>query len=94
MRIFNHEQTPRAVRPCRPQFGVHSAAGTFQRKIDRRLCNVPSTLVRVEDTLISGKDDNEHLKNLATVFEIIENPGLRLKKSKCKFLANEVTYLG
>ena len=61
--------------------------------MDRSLCNVPSTLVRVDDTLIWGKDDNEHLKNLATVLEFIENTGLRLKKSKCKFLASKVTYL-
>ena len=62
--------------------------------MDRRLPNVPSTLVRVDDIFISGKDNNEHLKNLATVLEIIENAGLHLKKSKCKFLANKVTYLG
>ena len=61
--------------------------------MDRRLHNVPSILVRVDDILISSKDDSEHLKNLATVLKIIENAGLRLKKSKCKFLANEVTYL-
>ena len=80
--------------PCWLQFRVHSATEIFQREMDQRLRNVPSTLVRVDNILISAKDDNEHLKNLATVLGIIENTGLRLKKSKCKFLANEVTYLG
>ena len=79
--------------PCRLQFGVYSAAGIFQSQMDRRLHNVPSILVRVDDILISSKDDSEHLKNLATVLKIIENAGLRLKKSKCKSLVNKVTYL-
>ena len=38
--------------------------------MDRRLRNVPSTLVRVHDILIWGEDDNEHLKNLATANEV------------------------
>ncbi|XP_057298423.1 uncharacterized protein K02A2.6-like [Hydractinia symbiolongicarpus] len=81
-------------RPTRLQYGVHSATGIFQREMDRRLRHIPRTKVRVDDILISGKDDEEHLRNLSSVLQVIESSGLRLKEVKCVFLAEEVTYLG
>ena len=81
-------------RPTRLQFGVHSATGIFQRKMDQKLGHLPSVTVRIDDILISGKNDAEHLQNLRKVLEIIGENNLRLKKSKCVFFAEEVTYLG
>ena len=81
-------------RPTRLQFGLHSATGIFQREMDRRLRYMPCTKVRVDDILISGKNNKEHLRNLSSVLSAIESSGLRLKKAKCGFLAEEVTYLG
>ena len=81
-------------RPTRLQYGVHSATGIFQREMDKRLRHIPHTKVRVDDILVSGRDDNEHLKNLEEVLSVIKNAGLHLKRSKCVFLQDEVTYLG
>ena len=81
-------------KPTRLQFGVHSAAGIFQREMEKRLSHVPFTTVRVDDILISGRNDAEHLKNLTDVFQILSANGLRLKQKKCTFMAPEVTYLG
>ena len=78
----------------RLQFGVHSASGIFQREIEKRICHVPCTMVRVDDILVSGRDDVEHLKNLSSVLKVLFECGLKLKKEKCVFLAPEVTYLG
>ena len=80
-------------KPTHTQFGVHSAAGIFQREMKMR-SHVPFTTVRVDDILISGRNDAEHLKNLTEVLQILSANGLRLKREKCVFMAPEVTYLG
>ena len=81
-------------RPTRLQFGVHSATGIFQREMDKRLKDIPFCKVRVDDILISGHDDASHLKNLQSVFTAFDKAGLKLKRSKCKFLLPEVIYQG
>ena len=44
--------------------------------------------------MVTGVDDKMHLKNLQTVFKILEESGLRLKKEICRFFYAEVEYLG
>ena len=80
--------------PSRLQFGVHSATGIFQREMDRRLRRVPMTKVRVDDILVSGRNDAEHLQNVRMVLEILKKSGLTLKLAKCAFMQDEVTYCG
>ena len=80
--------------PTRLQFGVHSATGMFQREMDSRLCRIPMTKVRVDDILVSGKNDEEHLQNLRQVLKELECSGLTLKLTKCSFMKDEVTYCG
>ena len=76
------------------QHGILSAAWIFQREMEKRLSYVPFTVLRMDDILISGKNDNEHFRNLENVLDIVKKSGLRLKKKKCLFMASEVTYLG
>ena len=80
--------------PSRLQFGVHSATGMFQREMDSRLCRIPMTKVRVDDILVSGRNDAEHLQNLRLVLEELARSGLTLRISKCSFMKDEVTYCG
>jgi len=47
-----------------------------------------------DDILFTGKDDAEHLSNLARVLTRLQEYGLRLKLSKCKFMRRTVTYMG
>ncbi len=49
---------------------------------------------RVDDILISGKHDQDHLKNLNEVLARLKQAGLRLKMEKCKFMKPSVEYLG
>ena len=72
----------------RLQFGVNSATGIFQRELDKRLSHIPFVKVRVDDTLISGVNDDEHLTHLLLVLKIISV--LRLKQKKCEFMTSEV----
>ena len=48
----------------------------------------------MDDILLSGRNDAEHLKNLTEVLQILLANGLQLKRKKCVFMAPEVTYLG
>ena len=80
--------------PSRLQFGVHSATGIFQREMDRRLQRIPMTKVRVDDILISGRNDAEHLSNLRKVLEKLKEAGLTVCLAKCAFMQDEVTYCG
>lgn len=50
--------------------------------------------VYLDDILIAGRTVQEHLATLEEVLQWIETAGLRLKKSKCKFLVSSVTYFG
>ena len=50
--------------------------------------------VYLDDILITGRSRAEHLKTLEEVLNRLEKAGIRLKKSKCKFLMTEIEYLG
>ncbi|CAC5384147.1 unnamed protein product [Mytilus coruscus] len=46
----------------------------------------------LDDLIITGKSDEEHLKNLELVLKRLSEYGLRLKKSKCSLMKSEVEY--
>ena len=48
----------------------------------------------MDEILITGKTDDEHLDNLSKVLERLGDSGFRLKRSKCVFLLPSVDYLG
>ena len=58
------------------------------------LQNIPGVIVYIDDVLITGKNDEEHLKSLEMVLKRIEDAGMLLKKEKCVFMAKSVSYLG
>ena len=62
--------------------------------MEERLSHVPFTVVRMDDILITGRNDTEHLSIVEQVLHILQEYGLRLKKEKCIFMASEVIYLG
>ena len=62
--------------------------------MDSILQGIPKVFCYIDDILITGADDREHLSNLAEVLERLEVHGIKLKKVKCKFLAEAVEYLG
>ena len=52
------------------------------------------TTVRVDDILVSGRNDEEHRQNLNTVLIILSESGLRLKLKECVFTSPETEYRG
>ena len=75
-------------------FGVSSAPGIFQRAMESLLQDIPSVVVYIDDILITGATEAEHLQTLSKVLERLESAGLTLKKEKCVFASTSVTYLG
>ena len=49
--------------------------------------------VRVDDILVSGRSDTEHVRNLVAVLRKLSETGPRLKKQKCRFMQPSVEYL-
>ena len=75
-------------------YGIAPAAAIFQETIDQTLAGIQMCCCRVDDILISGKDDEEHMTNLNEVITRLENQGYRCKPEKSQFMEDEVTYLG
>ena len=75
-------------------FGVAAAPSIFQRTMETLLHGIPHCSVYLDDILITGNSEQEHLRNLDAVLERLEEAGMRLKKNKCKFMIPEVEYLG
>ncbi|KAK3575116.1 hypothetical protein QTP86_020813, partial [Hemibagrus guttatus] len=48
----------------------------------------------MDDILVTGASEEEHLRNLEEVLSRLKKSGLRLKRSKCTFLGKEVVFLG
>ena len=74
--------------------GVASAPALFQKLMDTILQGIPHVICYIDDILITGSNDEEHLHNLASVFERLRQHGFRLKKEKCEFLKDSVEFLG
>ena len=75
-------------------FGIASSPAIFQRTMDIILQGLEHVASIQDDILITGKDDDEHIKKLNTVLSRLDDYGLRLQLSKCKFMQKSVTYMG
>ena len=75
-------------------FGVASAPSIFQRTMDNLLQGIPGVCVYIDDILITGSSDEEHLEHLDEVLHRLAEAGMRLKKEKCAYLLPSVEYLG
>ena len=75
-------------------YGVASAPAVFQQIMEKLLQGLPKVVVYIDDILVTGNSDEEHLENLESVFKRLSEYGLRLKKEKCLLMQPSVEYLG
>lgn len=59
-------------RYTRLPYGVSSAPGIFQRLMETVLQGIPNVIVYIDDILITGATEDEHLKTLSLVLERLE----------------------
>lgn len=81
-------------RYCRLPFGITSAPALFQRAMDQILSGLNGVQCYLDDILVTGKNEEEHLENLDATLQRLEEYGLRVRRSKCDFFQNSVEYLG
>lgn len=75
-------------------FGITPASGIFQREVELILQGIPNVVNFIDDILITGKNEKEHLQTIKEVLKRLNNAGLKLEKNKCEFFQKEITYLG
>lgn len=61
--------------------------------MDVLLQGIPHVMCYLDDILVTGVDNTEHLQNLEEVLQWLEQYGLRVKKSKCEFMQPSINCL-
>lgn len=77
-------------------FGLSNAPANFQRLMHACLGeqNQQSLVIYLDDVIIYSPDFDTHLSHLDSVLDKLSRHGLKLKPNKCRFLKQEVPYLG
>ncbi|KXJ30128.1 Retrovirus-related Pol polyprotein from transposon opus [Exaiptasia diaphana] len=75
-------------------FGITSAPEHFQKRMSSILSNEEGTVNMIDDTLVFGRNQQEHDERLHKVLKRIEAAGITLNLDKCEFAKTEVTFLG
>ena len=80
----------------RMPFGLTNVPATFQRLMESCLgdLHLKYCIIYLDDIIIFSKTPGEHLKRLQSVFEKLDEAGLRLKPGKCEFFRLQLEYLG
>ena len=78
---------------CLP-FGIASAPAIFQRTMETILQGLEHVQCYIDDILITGSNEEEHLHNLEEVLKRLSQYGIRVKEGKCAFFKDKVEYLG
>lgn len=89
--INTHMGLLRYTRLC---FGVASAPAIFQGSISNAMKGLKGCGWLLDDCIVTGENEEEHLLVLRQVFQKIREYGFRLNREKCKFLQPSVRYLG
>lgn len=75
-------------------FGCKPNSAIFQAKIDSVLLGCKGTVTFIDDIVVTGRNDEEHLQNLHEVFDRLERAGFRVNQAKCSFFKEKIAYLG
>ena len=79
---------------CMP-FGLCNAHAMFQHLMQNTLgeLNLTYCVIYLDDIIVFGHMEEEHLDHLRVVFERFQEFNLKLKPSKCSFFQLEIMYL-
>ena len=76
-------------------FGLCNVPATFQRLMQNTLgkLNLTYCIIYLDDVIVFGCTEEEHLEHLRVVFEHFKEFNLKLKPSKCNLFQSEIIYL-
>ena len=83
--LFRYERLP---------FGISTAPSIFQRHMDSLLQGLKGVCVYLDDILVMGTKEHDHLHNLRLVLQNLQKAGLAVHQSKCTFATKSIEYLG
>jgi hypothetical protein len=75
-------------------FGLTGAPSTFTRMMNIVLGGLEHCLVYLDDIIVHSSTFDEHVEQLAGVFERLQKANLKLKPSKCKLFQSMLKFLG
>lgn len=75
-------------------FGIKPATGIFQADLEKLLLGISGVVNFLDDIVVTGISKEDHLSNLNMVFERLSDADLKLRKDKCQFFKEEITFLG
>ena len=75
-------------------FGVSTAPSIFQRCMDSVLQGLEGVVAFIDDVLVTGETEEEHLQNLDAALQRLEEADFTLKNIKCSFMQPEIDFLG
>lgn len=77
-------------------FGLNIAPNSFSRMMNIAFSGLPMStcFVYIDDIIIIGRSEKEHIENIISVFDVCRKFNFKLNPDKCKFFRPEVTYLG
>ena len=81
---------------ARMSFGLCNAPSTYMRVMNLELRGLSRNIVLafLDDMIVLGKDFQNHIDNLRSVFERFRHYGLKKKPSKCSLFQRKVEFLG
>lgn len=77
-------------------FGLNIAPNSFCRMMSIAFSGLPpeQAFLYMDDVIVIGTSEDNHLRNLENVFKICRSHNLKLNPDKCEFFRKEVTFLG
>ena len=76
--------------PC----GISSASEHFQRLMNQIHAGLEGVLCQIDDTIVFGKNKEEHDSRLTAVLKRIQAAGVTLNKEKCEFAKTKLIFVG
>ncbi len=74
--------------------GVSPAPADVQKKMDECLRGIDYVIAYLDNVYVTGKTDEEHIKNLEKVCGRLQECGLRLNNGKCRIMKKRLEVLG
>ena len=76
--LYRYKQLP---------FGFSSTPAVFQKIVGKVIQRIPGTANYLDDIIVTGTTENEHLNNLQMMLGKLKESGFCLQMDKCKFFS-------